>query len=460
MTNRKEKWRVEQQRSRINKIAERADAVSIFNILTGPELFEVVESHLPAHRERQFPPTVTLAMFINQVLDEDGSLQKAVNQWVVQMAAEGLARGSTNTGAYCRARQRLDLPLIKTLCETTGRLLHEAAEPEWCWRGRSVKLVDGTGLSMPDTAANQSRYPQPSSQAAGVGFPHMRMVGVTCLATGGLLSAGLGRHAGKGQGEMGLLRALDNVFEAGDVVLADALYCSYFLVAEMRAKGVDIICEQHGSRHTDFRRGQSLGVRDHRVEWKKPARPDWMTPEQYAAIPSELSLREVEVDGRVLVTTLVEPSEVHKKELNQLYKQRWQVELDIRNIKTTMKMDVLRCKTPDAIEKEIWVHLLAYNVIRLLMAQAASNAGLVPREISFKHTVQLWTQWQSRCFGNPGGADVSILFILIAQRTVGKRPGRREPRACKRRPKSSKWLKEPREQARQRLRDTGEMLCA
>ncbi|MDH3567989.1 MAG: IS4 family transposase, partial [Desulfobacteraceae bacterium] len=183
MTNRREKLRVKQQRSRITKLAERADAVSIFNILTSPELFEVVESHLPVHRERQFPPTVTLAMFINQVLGEDGSMQQAVNQWAVQMATEGLTGVSTNTGAYCRARQRLDLSLIKTLCQETGRLLHEAAEPAWCWRGRNVKLVDGTGLSMPDTVANQARYPQPSSQAEGVGFPHIRMVGVTCLAT-------------------------------------------------------------------------------------------------------------------------------------------------------------------------------------------------------------------------------------------------------------------------------------
>lgn len=455
--NRKENWRVAQQRNRIDKLKERTDAVSIFNILTGPELFDVLQSHLPEHRERNFPPTVTLAMFINQVLDEDGSLQQAVNQWAVQMAAEGLTGVSTNTGAYCRARQRLDVSLIKTLCQETGRLLHEAAQPEWRWRGRSVKLVDGTGLSMPDTAANQACYPQPSSQTQGVGFPHIRMVGVTCLATGGLLSAGLGRHAGKGQGELGLMRSLDDVFEAGDVVLADALYCSYFMIAQLQAKGVDVICEQHGSRRTDFRRGQSLGVRDHLVEWPKPTRPCWMSPEQYAALAPVMRLREVEVGGRILVTTLVAPNEVRKNELNSLYKQRWQVELDIRNIKTTMKMDVLRCKAPNDVEKEIWVHLLAYNLIRLLMAQAASNAGLVPREISFKHTVQLWTQWQCRCFGHRE-VDVSMLFTLIAQRTVGKRPGRREPRACKRRPKSSKWLKEPREQARQRLRDTGEVL--
>ncbi len=458
MTNRRDTRRVTQQQRRINRLAERADAVSIFNILTSPELLEVVESHLPEHRERRFPPTVTLSMFINQALNDDGSLQQAVNQWAVQMAAEGLAEISTNTGAYCKARQRLDLSLIQALCQETGRLLHQAAEPEWCWRGRTVKLVDGTRLSMPDTQANQARYPQPSSQAEGVGFPHIRMVGVTCLATGGLLSAALGRHAGKGQGELGLIRTLDGVFEASDVVLADALYCSYFLIAELQAKGVDVLFEQHGSRRSDFRRGQSLGVRDHLVEWRKPARPSWMTPEQYVAIPSALSLREVGVDGRILVTTLVEPGEVHKKELSLLYKRRWQVELDIRNIKTTMKMDVLRCKAPDAVEKEIWVHLLAYNLIRLIMAQAASNAGLAPRELSFKHTVQVWTQWQSRCCGNPSGVEISMLFILIAQRTVGRRPGRREPRACKRRPKSSKWLKEPREQARQRLHQTGTVL--
>lgn len=459
MKNRREKRCVAQQQKRISEVADQADAVSIFNLLTGPELFDLVEECLAEHRERRFPPTVTLSMYISQVLDEDSSLQKAVNQWVVQMAAEGLTGLSTNTGAYCRARQRLDLSLVKRLCLETGRLLSEAAEPEWCWRGRSVKIADGTGLSMPDTEANQERYPQQSSQKEGVGFLHVRMVGVTCLGTGGLLAAGLGCHAGKGQGELGLLRTLDDVFESGDLVLADALYCSYFQLARLQERGVDIVCEQNGSRKTDFRRGHSLGPREHLVEWKKPPiRPSWMSVEEYASVPAVLQLREVKVGGRILVTTLVNPREVHKKELSSLYKQRWQVELDIRNIKSTMKMDVLRCKSPEAVEKEIWVHLLAYNIIRLLMSQAASNAGLLPRSISFKHTVQLWTQWLSRCVCSRVNADISILFTLIAQRTVGRRPGRREPRACKRRPKLSKWLKESREMARQRLYETGEVL--
>ncbi len=445
-----------QQQQRVRRQAKGSRGVDFFNLLTSPALLEVTESLLPAHRERLYPPTVTLSMFLKQVLDQDGSCQQAVNGWAAQRLAEGLSPRSVRTGGYCRARQRLPLSMISTLVRHSGALLSGQSQPDWQWRGRTVKLVDGTGLSMPDTAENQASYPQPGSQAVGVGFPAARMVAVICLATGGLLSAAVGPLEGKGHSEWDLFRGLLSCFSAGDVMLADALYANYFLIARLQSLGVDVVFEQHGSRKTDFRRGERLGPRDHVVVWKKPRRcPAWMMPEDYAATPDTLAMREVAVGGRILVTTLRDAKDVHKRELGELYRQRWQVELDLRNIKATMAMDVLRCKTPSMVEKELWVHLLAYNLIRLMMAQAAAESGLHPRQLSFKHTVQLWTQWLAHCAGIGIDPREAGLFRLIAQRQVGQRPGRTEPRACKRRPKSSRWLKVPRDVARQQIRDLG-----
>jgi hypothetical protein len=390
-------------------------------------------------------------MFMKQALNADRSCQKAVNGWAAQRAAEGLAVQSIRTGAYCKARQRLPVAMAMALTHETGRLLSARAKASWRWRGRSVKLVDGTGISMPDTPENQACYPQPSSQAEGVGFPLARVVGVICLGTGALIDAAMGPHAGKGTSELGLLRRLGAAFSPGDVMLADAFYCNYFLIATLIAAGVDVLFEQNGARITDFRRGTSLGQRDHLVHWPKPkTRPEWMTSQQYAAFADELTVREVKVDGQVLVTTLLNHRQVRKRALDQLYARRWNVELDIRNIKTTLGGEVLRCLTPQMVEKELWVQLLAYNLIRLLMTQAALEAGVHPRDLSFKHTVQLWTEWIAHRVDLT--ADSANLFRLIAQPTVGNRPGRIEPRARKRRPKPYPWLKVPRSEAREHVR--------
>ena len=443
-----------QRQTRIGRRAKATQAVAFFNLLTSPQLLEMTEALLPEHRERLYPPTVALSMFMRQVLEADGSCQKAVNGWAAQRAADGLAPCSVRTGGYCRARQRLPLEMVSALTRETGRLLSEKALEQWLWRARVVKLVDGTGISMPDTQENQAVYPQPSTQASGVGFPLARLVMVICLATGAALDMAVGPYSGKGTGELGLVRRLLKGFRPGDVMLADALYCNYFLIATLMAVGVDVLFEQNGSRITDFRRGQSLGVRDHLVRWPKPAaRPQWMTPEQYAGFPDELTVREARVDHQVLVTTLLNHRTVSKYDLNELYAQRWNVELDLRNLKTTTGMDVLDCQTPQMNEKQLWVHLLAYNVIRLLMAQAASNAGVDPRGLSFKHTVQLWTEWIAR--GLSATKDCGRLFTLIAQCRVGNRHGRIEPRMRKRRPKPYPWLKIPRAQARRKIERHG-----
>ena len=443
-----------QRRTRIGHRSQATQAVEFFNVLTSPQLLQTTEALLPEHRERLYPPTVALSMFMRQVLEADGSCQKAVNGWAAQRAADGFCACSVLTGGYCRARQRLPLEMVSTLARETARLLSQKALAPWLWRGRTVKLVDGTGISMPDTPQNQAQYPQPSTQTPGVGFPLARLVMVICLATGAALDAAIGPYSGKGSGELGLVRGLLDGFSPGDVMLADALYCNYFLIATLMAKGVDVLFEQNGARNTDFRRGKSLGTRDHIVSWPKPvARPEWMTPEQYARLPDELTVREVKVAHQVLVTTLLDHRKVGKDDLCALYARRWNVELDLRNLKTTTGMDVLSCQTPQMNEKQLWVHLLAYNVIRLLMAQAARNAGIDPRSLSFKHTVQLWTEWVSR--GLSVTKDDGQLFTLIAQCRVGNRSGRIEPRMRKRRPKPYPWLKVPRAYARRKVKTHG-----
>lgn len=457
MRDRSDEFRLQQQRRKIEQKVRGAEAVEFFNVLTGPELLEKTETLLPEHRERLYPPTVTLSMFLGQALNEDGSCQKAVNGWAARRAAEGLSAASVDTGAYCKARQRLPIEMVKALTRETGRLLSARASAGWRWRGRTVKLVDGTGISMPDTKENQACFPQPSTQAAGVGFPLARVVGVICLSTGAVIDAAMGPFEGKGNSELDLFRRLLAAFCAGDVMLADAYYCNYFLIATMQSAGIDVVFEQNGARITDFRRGQRLGPRDHVVRWAKPkSRPRWMSREQYESFPEEITVREVEVDGRVLVTTMLKAREVRKGTLSKLYEQRWNIELDLRHIKTTLGMNLLSCNTPQMNEKELWVHLLAYNLIRLLMAQAASTASVHPRQLSFKHTAQLWMEWTARPL--PGNAEHnSTLFKHIARITVGDRPGRLEPRARKRRPKPYPWLKIPRDQARQRIQMYGHL---
>jgi hypothetical protein len=309
----------QQRRSDVQSHAKATNAMDFFNVLTSPQMLATTQAHLPTHRERLYPPPVTLSMFMRQTLEDDASCQKAVNGWAAQRAADGLRPMSVRTGGYCRARQRLPLAMVQELARETARQLHELAMPAWRWRGRPVKLVDGTGISMPDTVASQTRFPQPSSQAAGVGFPLAYLGVVICLATGAVLQAAMGAHSGKGSGELALFGGLRTAFEPGDVMLADALYCNYFLVASMMAREVDVVMAQHGSRKTDFRRGKSLGKCDHIVQWIKPARPSWMTREEYQAFPGELTLRESRKSQRILVTTMLNPRKLTQDDLSQLY---------------------------------------------------------------------------------------------------------------------------------------------
>lgn len=446
------------QSRRVEHHAGEGDAYSFFNLLTGPELFEKVESLLPKHRERLYPPTETLSIFVAQALSTDRSCQKAVDDAAVRRVSGGLSGCSTHTGGYCRARARLPLEMVRELARFTGRAVSTHCKQSWRWRGRAVRLVDGTTLTLPDTAPNQKRFPQSRSQKPGLGFPLCRVVGVLCLGSGALLDAAVSPFRGKGADEGTLLRSILDSVECGDVLLGDAHFCTYFLLATLIERGCDVVFEQNGARRlkTDFRRGKRLGERDHLIVLTKPdSKPGWMKQSAYDRAPAQLTVREVRVGHKTLVTTFDCPRTTTKSDLNLLYRARWNVELDLRNIKTTLGMERLSCMTPEMAIKEMWVYLLAYNLIRLIMAQSAAFADCLPRQLSFKHTVQIWLAWC--CYG-PGERledDLPALLCMIAQLRVGNRPGRIEPRMLKRRPKPYTWLSIPREQARARIREYG-----
>ena len=435
------------QQQRVRRQIHNSDSYVFFNLLTGPELFDKVESLLPAHRERQFPPTETLSMFVSQALSADRSCQKAVDEAAIKRLVAGLTPCSTHTGAYCHARMRLPVEMVQSLTGYVGQRVSARAPDAWHWRGHPVRLVDGTTLVMPDTPANQAAYPQPRSQKPGLGFPICRMVGLVCLGSGALLNAAIGRYRGKGGDEQSLLRSILDTLERGDLLLGDALYATYFLLCALRERGIDAVFEQHGSRQrtTDFRCGQRLGVRDHLIVLTKPVvKPDWMSQTDYEQAPHSLSVRELRTAGKTLVTTLTCPKQTDKASLRSLYRSRWHVELDLRNIKTTLEMERLSCQTPEMVIKEIWVYLLAYNLVRLMMAQAALLTHRLPRQLSFKHTVQIWVAWTQQTNRIELDDKPYGLFVLIAQQRVGDRPGRIEPRALKRRPKPYPILTKPR----------------
>ena len=443
---------VRTRQQRLVKQLASSSTAAFVQLLSGPQLFEAVQSQLPRHRQRVYPPLQTLSMFVTQALSADGACQQAVNAVSLQRIGAGQAPCSTRTGGYCQARERLDTQMVSTLTRRAGEALCGAAQSRW--RGRRVCIVDGTTLRMPDTAANQAAFPQPRTQAPGVGFPICRLLVLMCLGTAALLDAAIGRYKGKGGDEHTLLRSILHALQREDVLLGDALYPSYWLLWLLQELGVDAVFEQHGARalSTDFRRGKRLGTRDHLIVLSKPLRrPEWMSAQQYERVPEQLPVRELRAGGKTLVTTLVCPKQTSKGELKALYRCRWHVELDLRSIKSTLGMHMLSCRSPQMVIKEIWVYLLGYNLIRMIMAKAAALADVLPRQLSFKHAVQLCNVWTSRGRELWSEQHFAQLLVLIAQQRVGQRSGRIEPRAIKRRPLAYPLLTTPRGQAKVKL---------
>jgi hypothetical protein len=416
-----------------------------------------------SYNQSIYTPFVTLCTFLSQVLDPDHSCRAAVARVIVWLAIHDRKPCSEQTGTYCDARLRLPLGVVQHLVRRIGNEAEAAAAPDWLWKGRRVLLVDGTTASMPDTPRNQAAFPQPNSQAKGVGFPVVRMVAIIALATGVVLDLATGPYAGKETGETALLRELWDRLEPGGIVLGDRVFASYFGIAGLSERGLDGLFRMHQARKYDFRRGRRLGVEDHVVVWTKPDRPYWIDEATYRRVPAELRVRELRfkvvqpgfrVDELVLVTTMVGAELYSKEELADLFLQRWHIELDFRSIKCALKMDILRCQSPEMVVKEIWMHLLAYNLIRGVVAQAARAHGRAPRRVSFTGAWQTMKAFHESLVGaSPAERQRLVVVMLkaIAGHRVGDRPGRVEPRANKRRPKKQRYLNEPRREARKRL---------
>ena len=420
------------------------------DILSTAALEQIIE-HSANSRDRIFTPLVTLKAFIFQVLSTDGSCRQAVNHVLSERLCQGYSANSIKTGAYCKARKRLPHKQLKQSVESSGKTLHQQAHKTWLWKGHNTLLTDGTTMLMPDTPENQSVYPQQSNQKPGLGFPITRLVGLISLSVGSVVSYSIGPYQGKGSGETSLFSRMIDGIAKHDLLLADRYYCTWTIIALMIQQGSHMLVQNHAQRKPDFRRGKKLGAKDHLIEWKKPKRkPGWITQSNYDALPDKILFREFSVKGCVYVTTLMNAKKYHKKELAQLYTQRWLVELDFRSLKTQMQMDMLSCKSPDMINKEIAVCLLAYNLIRASIARSAKVKIQIPRQISFMTTVQLFNEGILQLIVLSGKIlkyAIDGLLNAIASIPIGQQKRKAQPRAIKLRPKPYPLLIKPRNQA-------------
>jgi DDE family transposase len=407
-----------------------------------------------------YTPAVTIWVFLAQCLSPDHSCRDAVAQLIAWLLARSRQACSADTGAYCTARDRIPEEACVQLARNTGRQVDEDAPRSWRWLGHRVLTVDGSTITMADTAANQTEYPQQPGQKPGCGFPIARIVVVFSLAVGTVLEAMMGKYQGKETGENSLFRTLHPMLQSGDVVLADRYFSGWFDLALLQQRGAHSVVRKHQLRATDFRTGQRLGRDDHLVRWKKPHRPTWMSQEQYEALPEYLTLREVRVRVQqkafrtkevVVVTTLLDADVYSAVAIATLYRRRWQAELNLRSLKIVMQMDHLRCKKPHRVRNEFYMHLLAYNLIRKVMALAAAKAGVEPWTVSFKGALQTLGRMAPLLDSHVSiAAWCDAILEMIAAHIVGDRPDRFEPRLRKRRPKPYKHLREPRENYKRR----------
>ncbi len=435
----------------------RNEGLPFADILTEASIQKVLNEYGVSYRDRVFSPVTTIWGFLSQVLSEDHSCRDTVSRIIAHRTAHGMAMCSPNTASYCTARSRISTGVLSTLAKRTAEELHASVDDRWKWNGRSVFILDGSSVSMPDTPENRAMYPQPPNQKPGLGFPLARITVLLSLATGACHDLAIAPYAGNGTGEKSLFRRLYDTLKPGDVVLADALFDDYFIACELRNRGIDLVVHEHfdrvGSQVSESRSDGDILV------WHRPNKPHGMTGEKYRTYPKQLLMRQVAVDARdknnrvqqfKVVTTILTPS-IDGQQIAALYEHRWAGEVDIRSIKCIMQMDILRCKTPDMVHKEIWTNLLAYNLLRTVIAVAAQENGIEPRQVSFKGAKPAVTAFAPKIeFARPEerGRLVDALLSTIAYHRVGDRPGRWEPRARKRRPRKANRLMQPRDIAK------------
>jgi hypothetical protein len=443
---------------------DRREGLPFLDHLSQARVEAACRTHGHSWRQRIYTPWITLGLFLSQILSDDQSCDDAVDRFQKYRYDQDLPAVSTETTSYCDARLRLPEGVLWDLFRQTGQSIHRQAKPSWLFQGRPVKIIDGSTVSMPDTPENQAAYPQPKSQKPGVGFPIARILVIFSLAVGTVLEAAIGPYQGKQTSELALLRLVIEQFQPGDIFLADRFFCSYWVIAALQARGVDVVVRLHQCRTADFRRGRRLGPKDHLVIWTKPQQsPDWMDRATYDAMPGQITIRELHVRvadktkrvrSLVIVTTLLDAKTSSAKDLGGLYRQRWYAELDLRSLKSQMKMDVLRTKSPEMVRKEVAAHLLAYNLIRGIMAEATRVEKIKPRGLSFAGALHTVRSFEQGHLYDPVRikADLPRLLELVGKKRLDDRPDRYEPRAVKRRPKPHPLLTMPRKAAKRLIR--------
>ncbi len=415
-----------------------------------------------------FSTPIVLWAFLAQTL-RDGkgvACASAVADIATYLLQTGQRPPSGDTGDYCRARAKLKLTALQRLVREVCGQLEDRADAAWLWKGLHAKLVDGFTFTMPDTPENQAAFPQPHVQPPGVGLPLARACVVLSLATAAVCDLAVGPYEGKQTGETALLRQLLATFGPHDVVVFDRYFCSFMMLALLSQQGVHVCVRLHHCRRSDFRRGRRLGPGDHLITWTRPQRPTWMTPEQYAQIPETLTLREVQfhvavpgcrVKTLTVVTTLTDSKMYSRQDIAELYGFRWNAELDIRQIKQTLHLDHVRCKTPQMVRRELWVTLLAYNLIRKVIATAAAVHQKQPRQLGFTRACQsILASWMLLATGACRQTHTLYTTMLahIAANEVADRPGRIEPRVLKRHRDRYPRMKRPRAQLQAELGKT------
>ena len=400
---------------------------------------------------------LTLWSFIGQVL-QDGkqrSCNAAVTHATRYLLDHGMQPPGPDSGEYCRARHKLDTEVLRQLACDIAERMSSLNPSRWLWQGRNVKLVDGFTFTMPDTPENQEAFPQSNTQAPGVGFPIARACAVLSLSDACIHDVAVGPYSGKGTGETALLRTVLDSFGPRDVMLADRYFCSFFMMAILKSLGVDVCMRLHQLRKIDHSRVRWLGDNDYIDTWYRPQRAKWMSRALYDSIPEQMEIRitafnattEEQAEPLNVVTTLLDHEQYPANAIGRLYDCGWCAELDLLSIKHVLNLEHLRCKSPEMIRREFRTTLLAYNMVRLVCAQAAFVHDKRPRQMSFTIACNtLLSQWLMPPKESIREELGKHNLFQIACNEVGNRPGRIEPRVIKRRPKPYPLMNKPRNQ--------------
>lgn len=435
-----------------------------------------------------YTPAVTLWALISQVFfaEAQRSCQAAVLRIASLWAALGRTVCDVNTGAYCRARLKIPFEAVRDITRQIAhdaedrvshddvdddidvnlspRVIEEVRSPSSA--GRSVTgrvlLLDGFVITAADTFENQDAYPQNPVQEEGLGFPILRCVTLTSLFTGMLFDLAVGPYSGKETGETALMRELFVILRPGDILVADCYHCTYWLIAACQQRGVHIVMKNHHKRDDHPADAVRLRKGERLVTWTRPVqRPAWMSVEDYRQQPETIQLRLVDVSVKpkgfrpntfTVATTMIDDPEFPADWIRSVYESRWLVELDIRAVKCSLNMDILRAKSPHMVRTELWSCLLAYNLIRLKMLQSCTESGRDPRSLSFTTTLQLLaTNWLLCAVIGVSQELANLGQDASCSQRVGHRDGRVEPRVNKRRPKILALMTKPRHQLRAEL---------